>query len=117
MNLYVKSLVSLQEEVVQLEAKSQEDKHSKRRAESIAAPVIGRPSVAEPSGEDRGPDPPASLQSGDDSEGGAGSGLEGDGNSIKPRLKSVVRLSLYQFARGTYSEKVASNDGNQTTQE
>lgn len=83
--------VSLQEEVVQLEAQCQEDKHSKRRAESIAAPVIGRPRVAEPSREDRGPDPPAPLQSGDDSERGAGSGLEGDGNSIKPTLKSVVR--------------------------
>jgi hypothetical protein len=67
---------SLQEEVVQLEAQSQEDKHSKRRAESIAAPVIGWPRVAEPSREDRGPDPPASLQSGDDSERGAGSGLQ-----------------------------------------
>lgn len=61
--------VSLQEEVVKLEAQSQEDKHSKRRAESIAAPVIGRPRMAEPSREDRGPDPPASLESGNYSEG------------------------------------------------
>lgn len=61
-------VVFLQEEVVQLEAQSQEDKDGKSCAESVAAPVIGRPSVTEPSREDCGPDPPASLQSGDDSE-------------------------------------------------
>jgi hypothetical protein len=76
----------LQEEVVQLESQGKEQKDSKRGSEAVTDPVISWSRFTELGNQDRSPDPPASLESCDDSKGRSGSDSEGYFGAIEPGL-------------------------------
>lgn len=56
------SLVHLQEEIIQLEAKCKEDEYSKRCTKAGTGPVIGGLRYVEAGDEDGCPSPPSALQ-------------------------------------------------------
>lgn len=76
----------LQEEIVQLESQGKEQKHGERGTEAFTDPVISRPRFTELGNQDRSPDPPAALESCDNSKGRSGSDSEGDLGAIEPGL-------------------------------
>lgn len=76
----------LQEEVVQLESQSEEQKDSERGSEAFTDPVISRPGFTELGNQDRSPDPPAALERCDDSKGRSSPDSERYFGAIEPGL-------------------------------
>ena len=80
-----------QEQVIDLESNSQEYANSESVAKAIARPIVSSRDMVKFCHQDRGPDPPPSLEGNNEPKGRSSTNLEWDLRPINPKLSSVSK--------------------------